>query len=84
MLTVPKFETERQEADWWYDNRHLLEEEFFRAIKSGRKPGPSMAVRRLAEMRGTTVEEMQAQMRANGSGTPTPEAVSLPKLPRSA
>jgi hypothetical protein len=82
MFKVPRFETERAEADWWYDNRDLLEEEFLKAIKNGAKPGPSRAVRRLAEIRGITLEEMQATLRAHSSD-PVEEA-SLPKLPRSA
>lgn len=84
MLKVPKFETEREEADWWYDNRHLLEDEFLEAIKKGLKLGPSQHVRRMAALRGIPVEEMQAILRANGAGTAEPEAASLPKLPRSA
>jgi len=82
MLKVPKFETERAEADWWYDNRDLLEEEFLKAIKSGVRPGPSRALRRLAEIRGVTLEEIQATLRAHSSDPA--ELTSLPKLPRSA
>jgi len=34
-LVVPKFETEAEEAQWWYDNRDVLEENFIEAIKNG-------------------------------------------------
>jgi|GEM_PF-6739697 hypothetical protein len=81
MLKVPKFDTERAEADWWQDNRLLLEKEFLKAIKSGVKPRPSQAVRRLAEVRGITLEEMQATLREHSSGSPQ---TAKPKFPRSA
>ncbi len=35
-FVVPKFATEKEEADWWYDNRHLVEQEFLTAAKEGR------------------------------------------------
>lgn len=33
---VPKFATEAEEAQWWYDNREQHAEEFAQAIKEGR------------------------------------------------
>jgi hypothetical protein len=33
---VPKFANETEEADWWYKNRHLVEQEFLTAAKEGR------------------------------------------------
>jgi hypothetical protein len=33
---VPKFATETEEADWWYENRHLVEQEFLSASSEGR------------------------------------------------
>ena len=35
-LKIPKFATEAEEAQWWYDNRELLSEEFHKAAKEGR------------------------------------------------
>ena len=32
---VPKFATEAEEADWWYENRHIHDKEFLAAIRSG-------------------------------------------------
>ena len=32
---VPKFKTEKEEADWWYRNRGKIAEDFERAAKKG-------------------------------------------------
>ena len=33
---LPKFATETEEANWWYDNREALDDEFLQAVKEGR------------------------------------------------
>jgi predicted DNA binding CopG/RHH family protein len=35
-LKVPKFETEAEEAQWWFDNDNVLSDEFQKAAKEGR------------------------------------------------
>ncbi|HTX75964.1 MAG TPA: hypothetical protein VMD29_07150 [Terracidiphilus sp.] len=35
-LKVPKFQTEAEEAKWWYDNRDKVSAEFHKAAKEGR------------------------------------------------
>ena len=35
-LVIPKFATETEEADWWYANRDLVEQEFLDAAAEGR------------------------------------------------
>jgi hypothetical protein len=35
-LKVPKFETEAEEAKWWYDNEDLVADEFVKAAREGR------------------------------------------------
>ena len=35
MLKVPKFDTEAEEAQWWFDNQKLFEEAFDVAAKNG-------------------------------------------------
>lgn len=35
-MTVPKFATETEEADWWYENRDLVTHEFLLAFEEGR------------------------------------------------
>jgi predicted DNA binding CopG/RHH family protein len=35
-LEIPIFATESEEADWWYENRVLVEKEFHNAIAEGR------------------------------------------------
>jgi predicted DNA binding CopG/RHH family protein len=32
---VPKFRTEAEEAQWWYDHRDMVEKEFMAAIRNG-------------------------------------------------
>jgi hypothetical protein len=32
---VPKFATEREEADWWYANRRVLESHLLEAMRNG-------------------------------------------------
>jgi uncharacterized DUF497 family protein len=32
---VPKFATEAEEADWWYQNRHVHDKELLAAVRSG-------------------------------------------------
>jgi predicted DNA binding CopG/RHH family protein len=34
-IIVPKFATEAEEANWWYENRHLHDKIFHTAVKSG-------------------------------------------------
>jgi len=35
-LKFPEFATETEEANWWYDNREKVSEEFQKAAKEGR------------------------------------------------
>jgi hypothetical protein len=35
MLETPEFKNEKEEANWWFDNRGLLLEEFKKAAKDG-------------------------------------------------
>jgi predicted DNA binding CopG/RHH family protein len=44
-LEIPKFANDTEEADWWYDNRHLVEEDFLKAAADG-KLGRGTAMRR--------------------------------------
>jgi hypothetical protein len=32
---LPKFKSEAEEAQWWYDNRSMVEKEFMTAIGNG-------------------------------------------------
>lgn len=83
MLTpMPKFETEADEAEWWYEQREVLADEFLKLMDAGAKPGPSRSLQLMAEMRGVTVEELRAQHYAKQAKSNEPEA--LTKLPRSA
>lgn len=47
---LPAFKSEREEADWWYDNREKHAEEFIVAMAEGRVQQGGMA-RRLAAAR---------------------------------
>lgn len=56
-LKVPKFASEAEEAQWWYDNRAKVSEEFHKAAEEGRlKRG---GVRRLLAERGLPVPPLQ-------------------------
>jgi len=47
-MIVPSFENEDQEADWWYDNRELVSQEFQKAAAEG-SLGRGTVMRRMAE-----------------------------------
>ena len=34
-LEIPKFENENQEAEWWFDHREELSQDFVTAAKNG-------------------------------------------------
>ena len=54
-LKIPKFETETEEANWWYDNREKVSDEFVKAAQEGRlKRG---GIRRLLAERGLPAPE---------------------------
>lgn len=44
-IEIPKFATEKEEAQWWFDNREAVSDEFELAAKEGRL-GVGTAVRR--------------------------------------
>lgn len=46
-LVVPKFETEAEEAQWWYDHRDVLDENFIEAVQAGtaHRGGPAALLR---------------------------------------
>ncbi len=54
-IAVPKFATEQEEADWWYDHREEHGEIMVKAIREGRT---SNLVKRLRE-RGIEVPERE-------------------------
>jgi hypothetical protein len=35
-LSIPRFENEAQEADWWYEKRHEVAAETIEAVKAGK------------------------------------------------
>jgi hypothetical protein len=54
-LKVPKFESEAEEAKWWYENRDKVSAEFQRAAKEGRLGRGG--VKRLLAERGIPLQE---------------------------
>ncbi len=54
LLRLPKFETEAEEAQWWFDNQGLIEEAFDAAAKSGRLRR-NMLANRLARSKASQV-----------------------------
>ena len=75
MLKLPEFKSEADEADWWYDNRHLIEEDF---LRSPMELVPGKAKQLLEQRRASAFSPDEQPV----SGSAEPEA--LPKLPRSA
>jgi hypothetical protein len=41
---IPKFESEAEEARWWYENREELAQDFVNAVREGRS-GPGSVAR---------------------------------------
>ena len=37
-MVVPKFNTEAEEAQWWFDNREKVEDALIRAMDTGTHP----------------------------------------------
>jgi hypothetical protein len=52
-MTIPKFANETEEADWWYEHRKEVSQEFAKAAKEGRLRRGTLA--RLAGLRPATV-----------------------------
>jgi hypothetical protein len=54
-LKVPKFESEAEEAKWWYENRDKVSAEFQKAAKEGRLGRGG--IKRLLAERGIPIQE---------------------------
>jgi hypothetical protein len=54
-LEVPKFASEEEEANWWFENRGKREEEFLEAARTGRLRSGSTALRRVREANTLTI-----------------------------
>jgi hypothetical protein len=48
-IEIPKFASEEEEANWWFENRGMVEEEFLEAARTGRLRHGSTALRRARE-----------------------------------
>ena len=68
-LVIPKFNTEAEEAEWWYQNREALAEEFELAGQKGRLHFGSNALRKakgevivqVSPEDAATIQELAAQ-----------------------
>jgi predicted DNA binding CopG/RHH family protein len=63
-ITVPKFETEAQEAQWWYENRDKVENALVNAIDAGtlrRGPAQRLTSDRRAS-RNITIRMLEADL----------------------
>jgi hypothetical protein len=52
-LEVPKFASGEEEANWWFENRGRVEEEFVEAARTGRLRSSSTVLRRAREAANT-------------------------------
>lgn len=55
---LPPFQSEAEEADWWYENRERHADDFIRALAEGRVKRGGLAAR-LAQARGVPVINME-------------------------
>jgi hypothetical protein len=60
-LVVPKFASETEEAEWWYESRHLVEQEFLTASAEGRL-GRGTLKRRIEEAQQSPRVETTIQL----------------------
>jgi len=60
-MIVPVFENEEQEADWWYDNRELVSQEFHKAGVEGRLRSGTV-LRRMAEAKARKEADSPIQL----------------------
>lgn len=51
-LEIPKFNSEVEEADWWYENRDQLAEYFAQASREGRFTWGSTVLQRVRQKTG--------------------------------
>ncbi len=80
MLVVPKFENEADEAQWWYDNRGLVSDEFELAAKEGRLTRGTLAKRAAAREASLSldIEDVQkARLAAERKGVSLNEYVRI-------
>lgn len=59
-LTMPRFASEDEEADWWYDNREALAERFEKAYREGRVEVNGLK-RRVAALRGVPLVDLSTE-----------------------
>jgi len=75
-MIVPKFESEDQEADWWFENRELLSQEFQKAAAEGRL-GRGTVMRRMAEAQAR--KEMDSSIQLDSADASKAHAVAARK-----
>jgi len=78
-ITIPKFASETEEADWWYENREVLAAEFDLAGREGRlRAGTTAKLAAVAEM-GLTLSRadvLKASEAADAKGIPFKQYLS--------
>jgi predicted DNA binding CopG/RHH family protein len=63
-IEIPKFASEEEEANWWFENRGMVEEEFLEAARTGRLRNGSTALRRAREANALTIHLSDADLAA--------------------
>jgi hypothetical protein len=59
-IALPAFQSEAEEADWWFENREQHAEAFVQAMAEGRVKRTNLA-QRVARARGVPVIDMEAE-----------------------
>ncbi len=62
---IPAFETEAEEAQWWFDHREEIGADILAAVREGRTSlsSPSKRLKRLQELRDAKAGQSVAQAR---------------------
>jgi predicted DNA binding CopG/RHH family protein len=58
LLDIPHFDTEEEEADWWFQNQDTIEAAFERAEREGRLKRGSEAVKAVFRPKGAITVRM--------------------------
>ena len=63
-IVVPKFKTEAEEAQWWYDNRGKVEDALINAMDNGtiRRGTPQRLAREARASRNVTIRMAEADL----------------------
>jgi hypothetical protein len=87
-IVVPKFKTEGEEAQWWFDNREKVEDALINAMDNGtiRRGTAQRLTSEARASRNVTIRMAEADLdlarkQAEEKGLPSPNANRTPPIP---